>query len=104
MQTSLLRLPSVESAMGLKRSAVYDRIARGLFPAPVALGTTAVAWLSTEIEAMQAAYIRGASEADIRALVSELHEARGYRPDEAKQAKYRAIVAKRRAAQQQQAA
>lgn len=96
MATTLLKLPSVESAIGLKRSAIYDRIERGLFVAPVDLGKRSVGWVSTEVETIQRAIIRGASEDELRALVTEMHQARGYKPNVAKQAKYRAIVQKRR--------
>lgn len=94
------RLPSVELAIGLKRSAVYDRIAKGTFPSPVELGPQAVAWISSEVEAIQQAIINGATEDDLKALVSEMHEARGYVPDEAKRAKYQAMARKRRASAQ----
>ena len=93
---SLLRLPSLELAFGLRKSAIYDRIARGLLPAPVDLGPRAVGWVSTEVEAVQAAIISGRSEAVLRQLVAELHQARGYKPDQVKKAKYEAIVRKRR--------
>jgi prophage regulatory protein len=95
-QVSILRLPSVELTIGLRKSAIYDRIDRGLFPAPVDLGPRSVGWVSTEVEAIQQAIIRGASEDELRQLVSELHQARGYVPSEKKRAKYKAIVAKRR--------
>lgn len=96
---TLLRLPSVEAAVGFRRSAIYGRIARGLFPAPVELGPRSVAWVKTEVEIILAAIIRGATEDELRAAVADIHRARGYEPDAAKRAKYRAIVAKRRAAQ-----
>jgi prophage regulatory protein len=94
----LLRLPVVEAAVGLKRSAIYGRIARGLFPAPVELGPRSVAWVKTEVEIIVAAIIQGASEAELRAEVTKLHRVRGYQPDDAKRAKYKELVAKRRKA------
>ncbi|MCF7996177.1 MAG: AlpA family phage regulatory protein [Chromatiaceae bacterium] len=94
------RLPAVERAIGLKRSALYDRIAKGTFPAPVDLGPQAVAWISSEVEAIQKAIINGAAEDDLKALVSTMHEARGYVPDEAKRAKYQSMALKRRASAQ----
>jgi len=45
----LLRLPEVKSRVGLGRSAIYDQIKRGLFPAPIHLGARSVAWASDEI-------------------------------------------------------
>lgn len=47
---SLLRLPEVETRVGLRRSAIYDRIARGAFPRPVKLGDRVSAWDSREID------------------------------------------------------
>ena len=98
MQNTLLRLPSISTAIGLKRSAIYDRIKRGLMPAPIALGQRAVGWPQCEIEAIVKALISGASEDDIRALVAEMHQARGHKPDLAKAADYANRVAKRRTA------
>lgn len=46
---SLLRLPEVEKATGLKRSAIYADIQRGTFPAPIRLTKRAVAWPASEI-------------------------------------------------------
>ena len=46
-----LRLPDVKRQVGLGRSAIYEKVKRGEFPAPVSLGARAVAWLSDEIAA-----------------------------------------------------
>lgn len=46
---SLLRLPEVEGATGLKRSAIYAGIKCGSFPAPVHITPKAVAWPKSEI-------------------------------------------------------
>ena len=47
----LLRLPEVTHLVGLRRSAIYDKISKGEFPAPVHLGSRAVAWPSDRITA-----------------------------------------------------
>jgi len=47
----LLRLPDVEAMVGLKRSAIYARIAAGQFPAACALGGGAVRWRASEVQA-----------------------------------------------------
>jgi len=47
---SLLRLTQVEKITGLKKSAIYQRISEGTFPAPVKLGTRAVAWRSDVVQ------------------------------------------------------
>jgi prophage regulatory protein len=46
---SLLRLPQVVKTCGLKKSAIYQRIQDGSFPAPLKLGSRSVAWRSDEI-------------------------------------------------------
>lgn len=46
----LLPLAEVMSRVGLRKTAVYDRVARGDFPAPVSLGTTS-RWVESEVEA-----------------------------------------------------
>lgn len=47
----LLRLPSVEAKVGLKKTEIYSRIKKGTFPQPIKLGARAVAWQANEIEA-----------------------------------------------------
>jgi len=51
----LLRRPEVERQVGLKRSAIYQRMAEGTFPRPVRIGRSAVAWRASEIEKWKAA-------------------------------------------------
>lgn len=48
---TILRLPAVKAATGLSRSTIYDRIATGTFPKPIALGDHAVGWLASEVGA-----------------------------------------------------
>jgi prophage regulatory protein len=47
----LLRLPDVLKRVGLRRTAVYEAVAAGTFPAPIKLGRRCVAWPSDAIEA-----------------------------------------------------
>lgn len=47
----ILRRPEVEQLTGLKRSALYDLMSRGLFPRPIKLTSTASGWLEREIVA-----------------------------------------------------
>jgi prophage regulatory protein len=42
MPERLIRLPEVEAAVGLRRSAIYARIKGQEFPSPVKLGRTTV--------------------------------------------------------------
>jgi prophage regulatory protein len=46
----LLRLPAVLERVGLGRTAVYDAVAAGRFPAPIKLGRRCVAWPSDAID------------------------------------------------------
>ena len=50
MPHHILRLPSVKAVTGLSRSTLYNRIAEGRFPAPIALGGRAVGWLESEVQ------------------------------------------------------
>lgn len=53
MNERLLRRAEVERRVGLKRSAIYERVAKGTFPRPVKdeEGGAAVWWLESEIQA-----------------------------------------------------
>lgn len=44
----LLPLPEVMDRVGLRKSAIYERIARKQFPAPVVLGSTS-RWVESEV-------------------------------------------------------
>ena len=73
----ILRRPRVEEAIGLSRSTIYLRVSQGLFTQPVSLGPRAVGWPASEVAAINAARIAGQSDDEIRALVTQLHSARG---------------------------
>lgn len=55
----LLRLQDVERLTSLKRSAVYNRIARGEFPQPLAISSRCSVWRESEVLAWMAALPRG---------------------------------------------
>ena len=79
----MLRLPQVKDQSGHARSTLYGHIARGLWTRPVKLGPRSVAWPAHEVRALNTARMAGRSEADVRALVAQLEEARhpkGERP------------------------
>jgi prophage regulatory protein len=47
----VLRLPSVQEKTGLRRSAIYTRMAAGAFPRPISLGIgMARGWVEEEID------------------------------------------------------
>ena len=76
MPQRILRFPEVKAVSGLSRSTIYLRISEGLFPRPLLLGRRMVGWPESEIGAVNAARIRGASDQEIRALVASLVAAR----------------------------
>jgi prophage regulatory protein len=48
---TLERLPAVKARTGLSGSEIYRRIALGVFPMPVKLGSRTSAWSTAEIDA-----------------------------------------------------
>ena len=46
----LIRLPEVISRVGLKRSAIYQRMSEGRFPKSRSLGPKCTVWVEREIE------------------------------------------------------
>lgn len=62
----LIRAHEVDSQTGLSPSERYRRITAGTFPAPIKLGTRAVAWRESEVQdwirrTVEAGRIEGAS-------------------------------------------
>ena len=51
---TILRMPQVEAATGLKQSYIYQLIAQGLFPRGVKLSPQATGWFADEIAQWQA--------------------------------------------------
>lgn len=47
----LIRLPEVIARVGLKRSAIYQRMSEGRFPRSRSLGSKCAVWVETEIDA-----------------------------------------------------
>jgi prophage regulatory protein len=46
----LIRLPEVIRKVGLKRTAIYERMKRGCFPKSRSLGPRCTVWLETEVD------------------------------------------------------
>jgi prophage regulatory protein len=57
--TRLLRLPEVMHRVGLRRSAIYQRMSEGRFPKSRLLGTRCTVWVESEVEQWIAAYATG---------------------------------------------
>ena len=49
-QCRLIRLPEVMDRVGMKRSAIYQRMREGHFPRSRSLGTRCAVWVETEID------------------------------------------------------
>jgi prophage regulatory protein len=72
----MLRLPGLKQATGKGTSSSYADIRGGLLTKGVPLGNRAVGWPAGEVAQIMTARAAGFSEAQIRALVQRLHEAR----------------------------
>lgn len=80
---SILRMSKVKEETGhASHSSVYTEIHDGLFTVPVLIGQRAVGWPDYEVNAINAARIRGDSDDQIRELVNKLHSARMAGSDE----------------------
>jgi prophage regulatory protein len=55
----LLRLPDVMARVGMKRSAIYQRMSEGKFPKSRSLGPKCAVWVEAEIDAWIAAIAAG---------------------------------------------
>ena len=51
LATRLVRLPEVMARVGLKRSAIYQRMSEGRFPKSRSLGPKCAVWVDAEIDA-----------------------------------------------------
>ncbi len=79
MKTStpiLIRLKTVLSLRGIRKSQHYEEIQNGLFTHPVKIGSRASAWPEHEVAAINSARIAGKTDDEIRELVVKLEAAR----------------------------
>jgi prophage regulatory protein len=58
VQSRFLRLPAVTDLTGIKRSAIYKRIAEGTFPRPIKLSERCSVWPEQEVLDWQEAQIQ----------------------------------------------
>lgn len=49
-KSRLIRLPEVMSRVGLRRSAIYQRMSEGTFPRSRSLGAKCAVWVEAEVE------------------------------------------------------
>ena len=76
MRIVFRRRKDVLSATGKSSSRLYEDIQNGLFPPSVAIGPQARAWPDHEVNAINAARLRGASDEQLKKLVTDLVAAR----------------------------
>ena len=71
------RIQVVKAATGYRSTAsIYNNINAGLWTKPVRIGQRSVGWPSDEVEAINKARIAGATEEQLRDLVTRLHAKR----------------------------
>ena len=74
---AIFRMPAVKAETGHRSHAsIYTAIKAGTFTKPVPIGERSVGWPDYEVAAINRARIAGQSEAEIRDLVSRLHDKR----------------------------
>lgn len=71
---SILRIRKVGALSGFPRSTIYDRIKRGLLTRPIKLGPNSSGWPDFEILEINRATVAGATDEELRKLVSTLHD------------------------------
>lgn len=68
----IIRPGSAMGRLGIRKSAFYNWVQKGLLPPPFKLGKRAAGWLEEEIEEIVALMVAGRTEEEIRARVKEL--------------------------------
>lgn len=71
-KVKFIRINEVKAISGLKRSTLYAYISQGIFPSQIKLGERCVAWIESEILAINQARIAGKSAQEIKELVRQL--------------------------------
>ena len=75
--SAIWRIETCKQYSGYKSTAsIYNNIRDGLWTDPVKIGRRSVGWASDEVEAINNYRIAGASDEQIRGLVTELHAQR----------------------------
>lgn len=72
MLETFVRPSEMKALTGQAISSTYADAKKGLLPPPVKIGKRASGFVAREVAAVQHARIRGASEAEIKALVTRL--------------------------------
>ena len=72
----MLRLPEVLARSGYSRTALYRRMAAGLFPKQVFISDHAVAWPDIEVDKVLSFILHAPTEEELRLFVRSLEEER----------------------------
>lgn len=72
----MVRRAEVRTILGESNTQLYEKIKQGLMVRPVLIGGRAVAWPSDELQAIVRGRRAGLNDAELRTMVSGLHERR----------------------------
>jgi prophage regulatory protein len=75
---ALLRIDTARTLTGDSAGSFYKKIAAGLLTRPIKTGARSCVVPFREVDAINAARIRGADENEIKALVDQLHADRAH--------------------------
>ncbi len=70
--TNFIRMPRTKQKTGLSNGAVYHHMQQGMLPSSIRIGTKAVAWIESEIDAVMKARIERRTDDEVRELVKKL--------------------------------
>ena len=75
---TLTRFPAVSRRTSQSKSTLYRKIKDKLFPPPIRLGTSSVAWIEHEVDVWLSAAASGKTPEELRAIVASLVAARKF--------------------------
>ena len=73
----IIRLQQVIELLNTSKSTVYKQVNNGTFPKPISMGDRAVAWVTSEVNKVINARIKGFTDKQLQQLVIELKTKRG---------------------------
>ncbi len=76
LEPRFLKIDDIASVTGFKRTAIYQQVKDGLFPRPIRWGKRASRWIANEVNQVFDARAANKTEADVSALVAQIHAKR----------------------------
>ena len=70
--TKIIRAACAMERVGLKKTAFYGRVQKGLIPPPIKIGKRAAGWLDQEIDEVIGMFVAGLPEMEIQSRVQGL--------------------------------